>query len=362
MKLLQQIWNGIQKQLFPALEEFVGPLTKKEKHLVEVLSLIDFPAHMAKYKWRGKGRRKRQRIKIARAFSAKAIYNLPTTDMLIELLIGSKNLRFLCGWENSHEVPSKATFSRAFADFADGGFCQEVFETTIKKHCSDKVAGHVSRDSTSITAREKPAKKEKKVKHKRKPGRPRKGEKVEPKLPKRLDVQPKRTLEENLKDLPVICDRGTKKNSKGFKTTWIGYSLHLDCIDGDIPVSAVLTSASLHDSQVAIPLSQMTGERLTNFYDLMDSAYDAVQIKDFSRQSGHVPIIDHNPRKGEKIQMEPAVKQRYKERSTVERVNGYLKDNYGGKQVRVKGGAKVFTHLLFGVMAIAATQLLKMVV
>jgi hypothetical protein len=29
---------------------------------------------------------------------------------------------------------------------------------------------------------------------------------------------------------------------------WRGYKLHLSTIDGDIPVSAILTSASTHDS------------------------------------------------------------------------------------------------------------------
>ena len=39
---------------------------------------------------------------------------------------------------------------------------------------------------------------------------------------------------------------------------WIGYKLHLDTIDGGIPVSALVTSASLNDSQVAIPLATIT--------------------------------------------------------------------------------------------------------
>jgi len=29
-----------------------------------------------------------------------------------------------------------------------------------------------------------------------------------------------------LAELPVYCDVGTKKNSKGYKETWIGYKLH----------------------------------------------------------------------------------------------------------------------------------------
>jgi hypothetical protein len=61
--------------------------------------------------------------------------------------------------------------------------------------------------------------------------------------------------------------------------------------DGDIPISAILTAASLHDSQVAIPLATMTAQRVTNLYDLMDNAYDAPEIKANSRALGHVPII-----------------------------------------------------------------------
>src|SRR6202035_1183057 len=66
--------------------------------------------------------------------------------------------------------------------------------------------------------------------------------------------------------------------------------------DGDVPISAVLTSASLHDSQAAIPLATMTAGRVTNLYDLMDSAYDVAEITAKSRALGHVPIIDPHPR------------------------------------------------------------------
>ena len=59
---------------------------------------------MAKYEWKGKGRKKKARIKLARAFMAKAVYNLPTTDMLIEMLTGNKNLRLLCGWESRNAM------------------------------------------------------------------------------------------------------------------------------------------------------------------------------------------------------------------------------------------------------------------
>jgi hypothetical protein len=128
----------------------------------------------------------------------------------------------------------------------------------------------------------------------------------------------------------------------------------------DIPVSAYLTSASVHDSQVAIPLAQMSRERIINLYDLMDAAYDAPQIKEFSRQLEHVPIIDQNPRRGEVKSMDSAQAIRFKERSSVERVNSNLKDNYGGRFVRVRGAAKVTSHLMFGVLALAANQLFQL--
>ena len=361
MSTLFHVWHSIQNSLFPWLEETLDPLTEKEQQFIQVVSLMDLEGHMTQYRWYGKGRKRKDRTSIAKAFIAKAVYNFETTDILIEYLHGCKNLRRLCGWEYSWNVPSRATFSRAFFEFANGNLTQTVHESMVKQNCGDKLAGHISRDSTAIEAREKPVKKKPSVKQpKRKPGRPRKEETVTPKPPKRLDLQPARTLEKNLLDLPSQCDVGTKKNSKGYKESWTGYKLHVDCIDGDIPVSAILTSASLHDSQASIPLAQLSAERLTNLYDLMDSAYDAPQIHSFSEGLGHKAIIDNNPRRGEKIYMDPATHKRFGQRSSVERVNSYLKDNHGGRNIRVKGPTKVMTHLMFGIIVITATQLFRL--
>ena len=108
------------------------------------------------------------------------------------------------------------------------------------------IIGHNSRDSTAIEAREKPVKKKKSVKKKskRKRGRPKKSEELK-KEPTRLERQQGMTLEEMLEDLPKVCDVGTKKNSKGYKESWIGYKLHIDIADGDIPISCILTSGSI---------------------------------------------------------------------------------------------------------------------
>jgi hypothetical protein len=181
------------------------------------------------------------------------------------------------------------------------------------------------------------------------------------------------TLPEMLADLPTQCTVGTKRNAKGHTTSWIGYKLHIDVADGDIPVSCLLTSASLHDSQAAIPLATITAERLTNLYDLMDSAYDAPEIRARSNALGHVPIIDVNPRRGGKGAHEDEVRAkrranyrlaedlRYNERSAAERVNSSLKDSYGGRSVRVRGQDKVFCHLMFGILALTVEQLMRLV-
>ena len=89
--------------------------------------------------------------------------------------------------------------------------------------------------------------------------------------------------------------------------------------------------------------------------DIIES--DAQEIKAFSRRLGHVPLIDPNPRRGEKRELDPAAQRRFCERTSVERVNSNLKDNFGGTFVRVRGALKVMCHLMFGLVALTATQL-----
>jgi len=361
MNFLLSLWNTIQFTLFPWLEDELEPLTEKQKMFVAVIELLNPRPFLQKFEWIGNGRKPESRVNLLKAFIAKAVYDFPTTEILVEHLSSSKNLRRLCGWETAAQIPSLSTFSRAFAQFAESGVLDEIHRAMIQKTYGDKIAGHVSRDSTAIEVREKPAKKEpKEKKPKGKRGRKKKGEVTPPREVKRLELQPGRSLNENITDLPQVCDIGTKKNSKGHCEHWIGYKLHCDVIDGDIPVSLILTSASLHDSQAAIPLAQMTAERVTGLYDLMDAAYDAAEIKKFSFSQGHVPLIDSNPRSGEKALMKPAEEVRYNQRTSVERVFSMLKDSHGGRHVRVRGGKKVMAHLMFGMLVIAANQLFRL--
>ncbi|HWH70678.1 MAG TPA: transposase, partial [Candidatus Sulfotelmatobacter sp.] len=116
------------------------------------------------------------------------------------------------------------------------------------------------------------------------------------------------------------------------------------------------TSASVHDSQVAIPLMQMSSQRVQALYELMDSAYAAAAIAEQVRAQGHVPIIEPVQR-GAWVPLDAAQRQRYGQRSASERVNGRLKDCFGGRTVRGRGAAKVMCHLMFGLLAITALSL-----
>lgn len=364
MKLHEKIshyWHVIQGNLFPFLKEELGPLSEKQQQLISILEFIRIEEFIPGY--RGYvGRPQEARCAIARAFVAKAVYNIGQTSHLRERLLSDKTLRRICGWEKSSDIPSESTFSRAFSEFSFSELAQRTHEKLIQGYQSERLVGHISRDSTAIEAREKALKKEVVPKIKKKRGRPIKGEIRELPEPTRLERQRHITLNEILSELPNACDVGTKCDSKGYKYSWRGYKLHLDTADGGIPISAVLTSASTHDSQVAIPLAMITAKRVTSFYDLMDSAYDSPIIRAHSESLNHVPLIDFNQRRGkDNRSFLPHEKQRYKERSTAERINARLKDEFGALRVHVRGAAKVMTHLMFGVIALTVDQLIRFV-
>ncbi len=363
MYKLAQMWDGIQTTLFPRLEEQLDePLTEKQKQLVAVLEVVRVENHVPPGWTQWLGRTREDRRALARAFVAKAVYNLATTELLLEMLRTQKSLRRLCGWEQANHVPSASTFSRAFAEFAESKLCDRVHRSLVEEHVGERLVGHICRDSTEIEAREKPLKKPPKPpKVKRRPGRPKKGEEVGQQRTTRLPKQIKQTAEEALAELPTACDVGAKRNSKGRLHYWIGYKTHLDVNDAGLPITVVTTSASLHDSQVAIPMEKLTAQRVTSLYSVMDAAYDAALITQACRDLEHVPIIDTKKRKGVKVPFEPPTAERYKVRTTVERSYGRLKDEFGARHVRVRGHSKVHAHIMFGVLALFADQLLKLV-
>jgi hypothetical protein len=385
-KTLASQWHRFQDDLFPWLREVVGPLSERHEQLVFVLELARIEAFTRH--WHGvRGRPPSERAALARAFVAKAVFDVPTTTLLIDRLAADKTLRRLCGWERASAVPSAATFSRAFAEFAASALPTRVHEAMIAATHKDRLVGHICRDGTAIEAREKPGRPpeaavspeakeqpEAPVQETKKRGRRRRGEERPPAAPRLIERQTSMSLKDMLAALPMHCAKGVKRNAKGFKESWIGYKLHLDIADGGIPISALLTAASVHDGQAAIPLATMTAARVTSLYDVMDSAYDDAAIRSHSRSLGHVPIIDVNPRstrlkqeraaeakRRERLGIQLAEELRYDQRTIAERANARIKDEFGGRNVRVRGNAKVMCHLMFGVLALTADQLMRFV-
>lgn len=378
MSLKQTIscyWEKIQGTLFPILEQVLSPLTQKQQQLVSILEILRIEEFIFPICPGFRGRPEKSRRAILRAFVAKSVYNMPTTRMLIERLCSDISLRRICGFEVRNEIPSESVFSRAFAEFATTELLTQVHAELIKTHFSTEIIGHVITDSSAIEGREKAAKKIKEVvvnKPKNPGGRPKKGQE-KPKELTRIEKQAsgRMTLEEMLKDLPQQCDVGAKKNTKGNLEWWIGYKLHITVDDHGIPLAGVLSAASLNDNQVAIPLGALTAQRVVSLYDLMDSAYYAPGIIEYSKNLGHVPIIERPAERGkteeksqerlawDTLNWKPAEMIRFEKRTTIERSFARLKEEFGAKFVRVRGCAKVFTHLMFGVLVLAVDQLLR---
>lgn len=378
-QFLVQFGHVTQQHLFPVLEESLGPLSPQLKLLTSVAALIPLERLLNARRART-GRPAKDRSALVLAFVAKAVLNLPTTRDLIDRLRADQALRQLCGWQSHRALPHESKFSRAFAEFAATQLPQQLHQAVVQTTQGQRLIGHIARDSTAIPARERfPERPAQNKKRKAKLGRPKraKGAHARTKASERgtrIQRQRHQKLAEMMTGISTECGLGVKTSSQGHQNYWRGYKLHLDVADGQVPVSAILTSASVHDSQVAIPLMTMTAARVTHLYELMDSAYDADPIHEHIRQSGRVPVIATHGRRGTKRPSELtkafpakpapelcwAKKERFKERTMIERVNARLKDEFGASQIRVRGAGKVMAHLMFGVLALTVDQWQKL--
>lgn len=111
VQFLSSHWARFQAGLFPFLDDALGPLTPAHRSLVVILDMVQIKALVRH--WSGlPGRPQAQRAALARAFIAKAAFNLANTRMLIDRLRADPVLRRLCGWSRLCQVPHEATFSR----------------------------------------------------------------------------------------------------------------------------------------------------------------------------------------------------------------------------------------------------------
>ena len=187
------------------------------------------------------------------------------------------------------------------------------------------------------------------------------------------------TTDKMLELISTDCGVGVKQNSKGNKEKWIGGELHLSVADGDIPITAIYSGANVHDSSLALPLIKETSKKVTYLYDLQDAGYDSNIIREYSKLHNHRPIIDINPKNSKElkatIELNKNEKEKfeklnltqssdihhYNQRSSVERVNAYLKDNFGCDKIYYQGADKIVSVLAFGVLFVCIHQALKLV-
>ena len=197
MSGLSKINIFIQRLLFPALEEEIGVLSEKERQFVRILELVEIQPFLAGLEWCRTGRPPASRLSLAKAFIAKAVWNIPTTKGLIEYIQAAPSLRRLCGWESLGDVPDESTFSRAFATFSLRDLPSNIHRKLVETHLGDHLCGHISRDSTAIEGREKPAKKEKAKPVKKEKAKPVKKKRGRPKKCEKREKK-KRWLEEHV--------------------------------------------------------------------------------------------------------------------------------------------------------------------
>lgn len=364
MKSVTEILGGSQILLdisYEIQDVFEDYLTDNHRVFLAMLRVIeDTIPHIVDNRAKT-GRKAYGLLPFIRAFLAKSYFKITTNKDLILRLKSDSSLRKICGFS---KVPSEATFSRRFDIIGRLNYMEQGINAIAVEYHKDRIIVHNSRDSTAIVAREKPINKKKDVKEavkpKRKRGRPRKDEERPPEKEVRLDKQFRQSAGKSLKEINTDCAWGGKKNSKGKTHFWPGYKLHLDVSDLGVPLTAVVTGANVHDSQVAIPMEKMTERKVAYLYSLMDSAYDAPQIRSYIRGKGRVDLIDFNKRKNTPMRvMTPCEKERYKIRSTVERTNSHLKDWFIPDKIYVKGHRKVKCVLMTAVLCLSAMKILQ---
>ena len=379
---LSKMWNKVltlNNSLFPALKEELRleELSHKEQKLISILDFAQIEKNITVVSITNTPK---DREEIARAFIAKSVYNFQTTRDLIDRLHCDRVLRIVCGWRYKNDIPSESKFSRVFKELSEMQIAQKAHEQFVKEYLSDKTFFYNAIDSTKIPLRQKPVKIKKEKPKLKKRGRPKKGEIREPIRPTILEQQQEmQSVEEKLTLVSTDCGVGIKQNSKGNREIWIGAKLHISAVDGDIPITAFYSGANVHDSSVALPLMQETSKRVNYLYDLQDAGYDADIIREFSTTLGHRPIIDTNPKNSKELKAKIELiehenktfkylnwhlncdEQHYKQRSMVERVNKYLKDDFGCDKIYYQGATKVASVLAFGILSICIHKSMELV-
>ena len=348
-----RLWGALAQGVFPFMMNEVGELTDKNKLFVTVCEAVVKPEMFEYAKKKATGRPPVDRMAVFKAFLFKAVHDVPSTSELVERLYLEPQSRRLCGWLWPEDVPCESKFSEVNGEFAKRGFTEDWFGEFVRTYVADKPGGTMALDSAPVPVRAKAANSKRRLAE------------LDPDQPdpgSRIEWQAGQDADTALADLPQNCDWGTKRDAHGKPKHWKGIKLHAAVTRDGIPVAVACTSASVHDSQVFIPLMKKATERIGPHVDLADAAYDAEAIREASIEEGNVPIIDTNARSGGdggSSQMTAKEREIYKDRSEVERVFAHLIDAHGGRHVRVREPRKVWQHLMYGVLVVAVEQTMR---
>jgi hypothetical protein len=332
-----------QQEIFPELKSDFGYLTNKHEQLIQLLDLIDLDVAYPRKLWdKFFGRPSANRHAFVIAFIARIVWNISLTKDLIAYLQVDRALRLICGFDGrKNKVPSESSFSREFNQISKLNIFGKLHEQLIAQHCSSELYEHLAIDASSIEVAEKA----------------------------RITATVKRTAAEQrdklttsiILDLPSICNYGTKRNSNGKGYQWKGYKLHAVVNEYNVPVAALVTSASVHDSLCAIPLFRITESRVDGLYYLMDKGYDAGAIRDEISEAGKVALIDYKANRNGKGAGEFIGNQieRYKKRTFAESHFSHLKMQYLPRYILYRGINKVRSLLNLALAVITAVQIVK---
>ncbi len=270
------------------------------------------------------------------------------------------------------QVPSEASMSRLSRTVEGIVSIGALHERLIKIYTQgmERVIGHLSIDSTTIEAREKPYRKSKEVQQPEPPkkrGRKPNGSSEQQEHRKRIAEEAEARLqylaeppEKSIAELEMRCSLTAKQNSKGKKQWFIGYKAHIAADDFGVPICFTVTGACVHDSKAAVPLLKMANQETEFFYILLDKGYISPAVNDYADLIERTVIIDRKGYKGNSpIPLESAYAERYKARTTVERTNSELKDGFLPDKI-YKRGAQARYEIELAVLLTTIKKVSKM--
>ncbi|NHN34858.1 transposase [Paenibacillus agricola] len=257
-----------------------------------------------------------------RSLFIRVIERIPTIKDLRKRLKQSVEFNLNCGFTGSDRIPSEATYSRLIQKLQGSAVFEQTQEALVRLAFQEGFldASTVAMDATHVESRDRqPEKKKVDVEElpteipKKKRGRKSKAER-EKWLQEQLEIEANRPLfekkvEEQLPctftqlrgQIPLAPEWGVKKNSAGKNVFWYGFKAHLlvDCKSQYI-LTALLSSGSINDGKMAIPLLKMLAEHhpeLEVKQVLADAGYDLAPIYKQVEGMGAQALIDYNRRK-----------------------------------------------------------------